>query len=193
MALSNWDTLALGLDGAPCHGTVVSPLGVSVRFHKNWLYVLDPTGWQAGGRFVEPTVMSIEDGTLHYKDVAIYAERGPQEGVYAAVSTGPLGRAVLGMVGCSVYGFDKAGAWTGITADSIAWFSRRIRGTRDHWPESFDPDWLGRARSLNQGDAYIAHRAGMSDFSIFVALATAPGARNAPLIFSLLPATNEEE
>lgn len=193
MALSNWDTLCVSLDGTPSDGTVQSRLGVSVSFYKNWLYVRDPVAWQEGGRFVHPTVMMIDRGALEYKDVTIYAERGPQEGVYAAVTTG-----TTGMVGCGVYGFgvpanahqnrvsSREPVWLGVTADTIKWFSRRVRGGRWHWPEGFKVEWLEQARSLNQGDAYIAQHAGMTAFSTFIAFATAPGARRAPLMLSII-------
>lgn len=87
MALSNWDTLAVNQTGESTNGVFVSPLGVSVEFYKNWLYVRDKQGWNKGGRFVEPTVMQVEHGVLHYKDVSITAIRGPQNGVYAVVQS----------------------------------------------------------------------------------------------------------
>jgi len=145
MALSNWDTLAVDETGESTNGVFVSPLGVSVEFYKNWLYVRDRKGWQEGGRFVEPTVMQVDHGSLSYKDVSICAVRGPQNGVYAVVEstiyppslTGDCSKCkakakshwhekgcpdfvdtkYLVMVGCGVYGYSGED-WVGVDDES---------------------------------------------------------------------------
>lgn len=146
MALSNWDTCAFDLDGKPIRGSFISPRGVEVEIYKNWLYVRDssiakPTeGGKAGGRnggtyeFARNTVMEIQHGFLHYRDVEISAVRGPQEGVYALVwsteyQETPKGEKYVppvrtGMLGCGVYGFDPDisdydEAWIGTTQEAL--------------------------------------------------------------------------
>jgi hypothetical protein len=145
MALSNWDTLAVDENGESTNGVFISKLGVSVEFYKNWLYVRDEKAWQDGGRFVSPTVMQIEEGTLSYKDVNIVARRGPQNGVYAVIQTTIYPPTItedcskckvkakayrheascpdfvdtkyVVMVGCGVYGYSGE-EWVGVTDDS---------------------------------------------------------------------------
>lgn len=156
MALSNWDTLAVDENGNSTNGVFISPLGVSVEFYKNWLYIRDAKGWQDGGRFVEPTVMQVEHGTLSYKDIGIIAIRGPQNGVYAVVQTTIYAPSLtedctkckskakdfsherecpnfvdtkhLVMIGCGVYGYSGE-EWVGVTDDS----------------KKFLGDWIGKA------------------------------------------------
>jgi hypothetical protein len=106
MALSDYDTLALTVDG-PCDGKFVSPLGVEVVVYKNWLYVRDPVAWRPGGPFIQSTVMQISEADLYYLDVCIRARRGPQSGVYTLVTTGSnyaADRPFRAMVGCGVVG-----------------------------------------------------------------------------------------
>lgn len=154
MALSNWDTLAVDENGQSTNGVFVSPLGVSVEFYKNWLYVRDSKGWQEGGRFVEPTVMQIDHASLSYKDVSIRAVRGPQNGVYAVVETTIYPPSVaedcpkckakaksyrheqdcadfvdtkhLVMIGCGVYGYSGE-EWVGVTDESKKYLSDWIK------------------------------------------------------------------
>ena len=87
MALSNWDTFARKFDGSFSDGSFTSPLGVTVETYKNWLHVKDAFAWQDGGTFIEPFVMSINEGIITYKDVNIVAWHGPQNGVYAVIYT----------------------------------------------------------------------------------------------------------
>lgn len=87
MALSNWDTLAINAKGENCYGEFKSPLGITVEFYKNWLYVYDKKAWEKGGYFVEDCVMQVTEGSIRYKDVAILAKRGPKDGIYAVIWT----------------------------------------------------------------------------------------------------------
>lgn len=106
MALSNWDTLAIDETGTPTNGTFTSPLGVEVSFYKNWLYVEDKKAWEAGGYYIQPTVMKVASGDVTYKDVNILAKRGPQHGVYALITSGRTYEKNLKvMAGCGVSGY----------------------------------------------------------------------------------------
>ena len=96
MSSGNWDLWVLNEKGEPTDGSFTSPLGVKVEFYKNWLYVGDERAWREGGRFMEPVVLNVHSGQLVYQDVDIWAVRGPQEGVYAAVWTAD-GRGIVGM------------------------------------------------------------------------------------------------
>jgi hypothetical protein len=158
MALSNWDTLAVDENGESTNGVFVSPLGVSVEFYKNWLYVRDSKAWQEGGRFVSPTVMQVESASLSYKDVSITAIRGPQNGVYAVVQStiyppqltedcakckskakgyaherecpNFVDTKHLVMIGCGVYGYSGE-EWVGVTDDSKKFLNDWIRKSDD--------------------------------------------------------------
>ncbi len=133
MALSNWDTLAVDLDGKPVDGTFTSPLGITVEFYKNWIYVHDPKGWQEGGHFVHDTVMQVQEGKFTYQDVSVEAIRGPQEGIYAVVywnsfkkdENGIYVKKMTGMVGCSVYGTVKS-KWVGVSKNCVKFLQSYI-------------------------------------------------------------------
>lgn len=116
MALSNWATLALNLDGKRIDtvGTEwpVSKLGVRIEIYKNWLYVSDAKAWRDGGTYVEPIVMQINHGELNYLDWHIVAVRGPQQGVFVVATTRD-GDKLTGFVGCGVYGYDDH-RWVGV-------------------------------------------------------------------------------
>lgn len=112
MALSNWDTAAIDLNGNPSNGVFISPKGVIVEFYKNWIYVRDKKAWTKNLGTSDHMVMTVNEGNLTYKDVNIIAKRGPQTGIYAAVfvdSWATDDRKTIGMVGCSVYGYNTEG------------------------------------------------------------------------------------
>lgn len=92
MALSDYDTLALDETGQPTNGVFTSPLGVTVEFYKNWLYIRDPALQKPKGGaydFARDTVMSVNSGHLHYRDVEIFAERSSDRTkVFAVVKSG---------------------------------------------------------------------------------------------------------
>jgi len=145
MALSNWDTLALDLDGNPTVGSFTSPLEVTVEIYKNWLYVSDPKAWRPEGSFTKPVVAQLTEGTLRYQDLNIAAKRGPQQGVYAVIWTPgykyqPKGEKLnfelpaRGIVACGVYGYedddqDESGArFVGVKPESARWFQDQLHG-----------------------------------------------------------------
>lgn len=169
MALSNWDTLALTHEGKSCNGVFVSPLGVTVEFYKNWVYVRDPQAWRSAGGWAEPTVMEVQHGELRYQDVHIQAWRGPQRGIYAVVSAwNRTTDLYTGMVGCGVYGYkqsnleDEDDGWVGVLPTSVVWFQGRLtktyKGTCLPWLKGFRLDGATR---FNQGDAYFAKALGV--------------------------------
>ena len=88
MALSDYDILAFDENGQSTRGVFESPAGVIVEFYKDFLYVGDERAWREGSSYLHPTVMKIEQGELNYMDVRVRAIRGPQDGVYAVVSSG---------------------------------------------------------------------------------------------------------
>jgi hypothetical protein len=63
MALSNWDTLAFGLDGQPCNG-VFSHEGNSVQIYKNWIYISSEKMWTEESGFSKNVIAAIERGTV---------------------------------------------------------------------------------------------------------------------------------
>lgn len=203
MALSNWDLLVLDHDGRPCDGSFTSPEGVEVEFYKNWLYVRDPKGWTHGA-FVEPTVMQVTEGILRYKDVAIVAFRGPQDGVYAVVwrtdypkqeqGARPLPAVITGMVGCGVYGYD-GDRWVGVQPKSLRFLEHELNVKHAH--SSRVPEWqrgeyvrnvpdvfrslpFDSAERTNQGDAYLASALG------FAAPSSRPGQSDEPVLMQML-------
>jgi hypothetical protein len=129
MALSNWDTAAIDLDGNPVTGVVRSPLGVVVRIYKNWLYVEDAEAYKGGG-FTSPVVAHINEGSLVYRDVFIEAVRGPQSGVYVVAwsyrDPNDYKAGMVGMVGCGVHGYDDR-TFVGVKPESLQWLQDRLR------------------------------------------------------------------
>lgn len=131
MALSDWDTLAVDLQGNPTNGVFVSPADVRVSIYKNWVYVDDEKAWHEGCRYDKPCIMEIQHGYVQYMDVHIMAIRGPQEGVYVVVwheNYSNNKKEINGMVGCGVDGFigDK---WVGVTEESKQYLKKWITGT----------------------------------------------------------------
>lgn len=141
MALSNWDTLAVDLNGKPQSGTFISPGGVEVRIYKNWIYVSDPAAWREGGSFVDHTVMEIQHGSLQYHDVHIEAIRG-LAGIYVAcwhINWGKEEKETVytGMIGCGVYGFEGE-EWVGVLPENVEFLQKWI----SHQERTFTEDYI---------------------------------------------------
>lgn len=187
MALSNWDTLSLNEKNESITGTYISPLGVRVDIYKNWLYVRDEKAWEEGGAYVKPTIMQINEGDIRYKDVYIFAKRGPQNGVYCAVWTPSYARKdekLTFMVGTGVYGYgDKE--WVGVTPESVA-FLKSMLANEDEGgldfglPEEMSKLDFSKILRFNQGDAYFA-----AHLNIDVP-ATGPGEAEEPILNQIL-------
>lgn len=157
MALSNWDTMAVDLDGKPASSSFTSPSGVTVEVYKNWLYIRDPKAWRESSSYEEPTVAELSNGELCYQDVTIAAKRGPQEGVYAVIwvpgykyqpKDGKLDYALpeRGMIACGVYGYDGHD-FVGVRPESVQWFIYQLRGQHK---EFYDID--GRQIGIDVSD-----------------------------------------
>jgi len=138
MALSNWDTFAVNEKGESVDGSFVSPHAVVVDIYKNWLYVSDEKAWEEGGGFVRPVVMEIQEGHIRYKDMHIYAVRGPQQGIYCAVwipryvvkrVTGK--DKILAVFGCGVYGYEEDGEFVGVKQESLEFLKNMIKSLCD--------------------------------------------------------------
>lgn len=186
MALSNWDTLAIDLDSKPIAGSFTSPLGVQVAFYKNWLYVYDAKAWRKDSGYSEPCVMNVNEGELVYLDVQIRAIRGPQQGVFAVVTSGSsYGKTLQGMVGCGVYGF-KDETWVGVNEESVK-FLRHYLDTTDEFDQKIRGVKLDGALRYNQGDMYFAANAGMDP------QATKPGDAKEPQINKMIRGLHAKE
>lgn len=109
MALSDYDSLAFNADAQPISGGVTGKDGTSVSIYKTWLYVRNPKMWQPGGRFSEPTIAQIMEGSVSIGSLQIEAIRATSipNGVFALVTeaygTPPL------MCGIGCYGWNS---WT---------------------------------------------------------------------------------
>ena len=109
MALSNWDTLAYGPDGAPCDGSMHGFGSAGVEIYKNWIYIHSPKMWTDCSPFVKDTIAAMNHGDISIGDIQIYAARGPQNGVMVLVVSskcppkGPVEYRFMGGVGCSAY------------------------------------------------------------------------------------------
>ncbi len=153
MALSNWDTLAVNEKGEHCNGEYTSPLGVSVVFYKNWLYVRDERAWREGGKFGKSTVAEIHLGTIDYQDISIIAVRGPKNGVYACIYNG-YGKDATGIVGCGIYGYE-GDEFVGVGEREKHFFSEFLSDENYMIPESFRKLDLSGSKRFNQGDAFF--------------------------------------
>lgn len=177
MALSNWATLALDEKGQATNGVFTSPLGVGIEIYKSWLYVRDEKAWRDKSGYVQPTVMQVQEGVLHYLDVEIVAERGCDgfpESVYCAVWSGyesDKDDLVTGMVGIGTYGFSQFrkdpedpeyNLFEGVRKYELEWLKERI----DFWihehgaPSKFAKIDFSKALHFNAGDAFFASHLG---------------------------------
>ncbi len=165
MALSNWDTLSIDHNSKPINGIIKSEMGVQVEIYKNWLYVRDSIAWQKG-RYIEPTVMEIHNGNLTYKDVAIYAERGPQNGVYCVVCAPSWinkneDEKLNAMIGIGCYGY-SGDNWVGVHSESVDFLIGMIKLNTDNLPWSYKEILenlnFKKALRFNQGDEYLANK-----------------------------------
>ncbi len=177
MALSNWDTLAVDLEGKPIPGSFTSPLGVQVCFHKNWLYVFDEKAWRES-RYTRPIVMQVEEGHITYLDTHIQAKRGPQEGIFAIITSGSeWNKDLKGMVGCGVYGFNDS-TWVGVNSESLTFLKGLL--TSEDQCQAIQKVTLDYALRVNQGDLYFAANVGADP------QATKPGESKEPHILKII-------
>jgi len=106
MALSNWDTLAIGSNGKSSEGEFTFSSGTTVELYKNWAYIANDKMWIEGSSsFTEPTIAQFTEGHIHLGGVELYAKRGKQSGIYLFAKAG-YGETLqcFGGIGCYGYG-----------------------------------------------------------------------------------------
>jgi hypothetical protein len=114
--------------------------------------------------------MEIQSGNLTYKDVNIYAERGPQNGIYCVVCAPAYinkkkdekPNAMLG-IGCYGYNNDE---WIGVRSGSVDFLAGMVKLNIDNLPWSYrkileNLNFKGALR-FNQGDGYFAGKLNFS-------------------------------
>lgn len=205
MALSNWDTFAVNEKGEPTTGTLEAFSGIEVSLYKNELLVADAKAHATGSHFSEPIVIIMQHGEIQYKDVLIYATRGPKNGIYVVVESvkyhenaAPERRVMIG-IGC--YGYADNDEWVGVEAAEInflkTWLNhgeRVVMSTSEGEQESyFTYDFSEEIREIpldaglryNQGDAYFAaHEDGEIP-------ATPPGEATTPVLEQMVKGASE--
>lgn len=192
MAMSNWDTLAIDLDGKSNDGCLNAPCGFGVEIYKNWLYLRHPQMWHAGCSFVAPTIIEMSHGEIKICNTTIIAKRGDtkQSVMVAAFHTAYAEQVkgetykpptYTGMVGIGCYGY-KGDEWVGVEraeVDELASWLEALRA--DHDLPMAPPDVYAASR-FNQGDAYFAERTGVGA----LLQATAPGEAHPTIMSQLL-------
>jgi hypothetical protein len=201
MALSNWDTMAINKNGKPIAGRFTTPSGVTLEIYKNWAHILDTKAWtKEDSHFVEPVIMTIQNGYLTYKDLEIYAERGPQNGIYVLafwkdyVGDGPKGMDNIrmiwgGMAAIGCYGFEGED-WVGVQKRSIDFLKLIIKKAKKEYileKEMFSDIDFGNAIRYCQGDGYFAE-AGVIDHMV----GTKVGEADTPILLKALREGNDK-
>ena len=165
MALGNWATLAVRLDGAIIDTVKVnwptSVSGVLIEIYKNWVYVSDEAApKRPNDSYTRPLIMQIQHGSLTYVDWSVLACRGPQEGIYLAAwssdhsnKSGPY--PMVGFVGCGVYGYDHD-AWIGVLPSSVEFLRSWLASVSDDLPEEVSNVVIQNNTSVDQGSAFFA-------------------------------------
>ena len=182
MALSNYDILSINHNSESINGVLTSKIGIQVEIYKNWLYVHDTVAWQKEIAYTHPCIMKIQNGNLTYKNVQIYAERGPQGGIYCIAIT-PLWpnkdkkEKLNVMVGIGCYGYidDK---FVGVQSKSVDFLIDMIKRNKNTFPRSYNKilENLNFKEGIrfNQGDAYFAENLNFDTPASQVEKATTP-------------------
>lgn len=132
MALGNWATFSINEKGEVAESQFVSPAGVIVEIYKNWLYVSDAMAWDNSSNYNKPVIMEIRQGELTYKNLNIFAMRGPQDGIYAIIYNNSVG-----LMGCGVDAYD-GGVFVGVRPSSIDWFRKELIKIDERGAFNFD-------------------------------------------------------
>lgn len=198
MALSNWDTLAFGPDGASSDGNFAQEKepDIVLRIYKNWVYVEHPRMWVAGGQYVEPTIASISHGEISLASFRIEAARDDdQQSIFVwaqEVLIEPAYRQRF-FAGIGCYGFGDGGKWLGVTPRTLesfwTWMETHLAS------EGEDSDyaaWLKTCRAakparFNQGDRYFAENLGTP------LSATEPGKAEEPVLMQAFAEKKEDK
>jgi hypothetical protein len=156
MALSNWDTFAINIDGSSSNGEFISPKGIKVEIYKNWLYIHDKKAWQKGGDFLKPVIMQITEGNLIYHEITIIAKRGKQNGIYCCVYSSKKNTGYFGIVGIGCYASENSktvGVKQSTINDLHKWLKRIEK--EDFLPNLFLTLDLKKGKRFNQGDMFF--------------------------------------
>lgn len=168
MALSNWDSCAVDQNGESTAPELIHNEN-RVQVYKNWLYVAREHGdnWDTYGEITE--------GRAGFGGIDIFAMRGPQNGVYAVLSTledidGKSKLVGKLMVGVSGFGERRHGQkyadWVGVLPGSLEWFSKQLNALDIDDPFGFkelEEIWAqGEREMMGQGIAALdKYREGM--------------------------------
>ncbi len=103
MALSNWDTLAIGPDGKSTTGVFQSGK-FSIEIYKNWAYISNPDMWTEDGGYTKDVICTVYSGNMGFGGLNIKAQRGNQNSIQLLVESGyGENRKIFAGIGC--YGF----------------------------------------------------------------------------------------
>jgi hypothetical protein len=112
MSSGNWTGWTVDLAGKCRNGPFATQYGIQVEIYKNYVQ-LRFAGW-------EGPVLEMWEGHVEIGGFRLWANRGPQNGVY--VVTTDFVDEYAGMVGCGVYGWtedaDGDAAWVGLKPSS---------------------------------------------------------------------------
>lgn len=105
MALSNWDTLAIGNDGKSLPSGM-SKFGdtVEIEIYKNHAYIHSKELWKKGNGYTEPVIGSILEGNIELLDLQINAKSGKQSSIYIFAHCG-YNETYKAFAGIGCYGF----------------------------------------------------------------------------------------
>jgi hypothetical protein len=146
MALSNWDLLAINEEGEAIEGIFRSE-DACVEIYKNWLYF-----YKEGEKGFNITLYN---GNLECGNLNIYAERGPQEGVFCVCTFYDRKKDMYkAMIGSGVYAYSNiTGECIGTTKESFEF----LKGVIERSDFEIDPNILDKNLvRYNQGDAFFA-------------------------------------
>lgn len=152
MALSNWDTIMIDQNGDPLPGIFVFPSSkIEVEIYKNHLHIHDKKAYiKSEAAYTEPIVMTVDNGSIDYKDIHIVAFRGPQNGVFAIgwhdiYDKEYENHIVEGFIGAGVYGF-AGHRYVGVTKSSLKWFHNLINRERIDIDTLCSTEYIGKKR-----------------------------------------------
>lgn len=125
MALSNWDTLAIGNNGKSCEGEVKGKLA-SLEIYKNWAYIHSTKMWNEGTGYIKDTIAQVNSGNIDIGGLHIYAERNnSQNAIFVFVDAGTYNKKkhdnFFAGIGC--YGYyskvEEYLKWKGINIEYV--------------------------------------------------------------------------
>ena len=162
---------------SPSDGDFLSPTSdLSVKVHKNWIYLRSPSMWRPDCGFVGSTIAQVEEGSLRLGGLQIKAVRGPQDGVVVCAYTEEYGEATTityrGMLGTGHYAHED-GKLVGTLPSTLEWIKTQIGDSLPLFLSAID---LTQLRHFNQGDAFFSGEFGIDTPT------NAPGETSEPFI-----------